>query len=1292
MFKRLLGFLVLVGLCASSWMAQAQQAAYYPAIPWTKPSVDNHPKTLPGIAGGCGALFSAPQSVTVGRTFFDPDSESVSTSDSVAVPAHYSDTGGSVSATCYGDIVGLFLSPELDQCQTEICFDRCKADADPGYPVPAKDKTCNDIGPGNAHAFFDNWPEEEKWIKSYCSSFADTAAGLTKCKELCEAGAPGLGGVSFALPAGKVCADIEKTGSFDIPTNVALELYCSEVMTENADALTACKEACVSENATCDDIKDVNPHAWALKYCGKGFAMKPEEQKKLAGCFKTNFPESCKKVGTPVLVNDGDRDAGDVSLEDNWPAGPDQMIAGLIPDPVDSFFPTKTVDTTLFLPVDVVQANFNAATPQLETVILNYFPLNANFFDSFGALADGDALAVMKFMLGLMPVPFPQFFSNPDYQTEGPIFAVMDNFQAGPGLKENKQNECTTKDNADPKSYKNCRSSPVGIQAVNVSNAGSNDLAVLHQNFSSPPKVDPIDIDNNGVPDAPELDELLKMGAQAVQFLIPSMGNAPVAKNYCSNVQNGVFPGKDVTNPSSQGINVGFLNMNMRFATGKTLLDAQIKTTNENQILGYLTWYKNRNDGSLEFDKQPTADNPYRLCVGKSPTHFVKANLDGDKDATGHPIYDDLVVSEFGGFTPSWDPTIFAAFMEVAGGMTFIRDYTGNGGQVLHLPIAPDMGNTHIQHYIDTACGDVDGDGDDDCVATGMDGMGLQIHAGLKELFRVPDVAVAGKPQPQAGGGPDEVFFPWAGDCTVDVADPNKVTCAGLEKFADGSWMCDKQPTQDVNGTAFLNNPANPEDMVEAQKPDLYVCHGAPLDPTCPEFKKENALRYLYKVRYELKITNVNKTPVQVLEDMNGPQNKFPVAGADCAVKDNGGGKNFSMVCTGIPDFDGWTCDIRPVPDPAGLQMTCQALTTARGANGEMPASFAQWPDAFGESDADMKDIVTPDWEAGVRKDFPVIRDAFYACGYDFNINRNSEFAVYMNPGNGAFNTIYPNLHYVDMAQVKVPRIVPDFPMNFDMSNIVNLKNGIGNINVNLPGGQGAAQQQGFVDELPVVENLNDEEDKFNLDYMGVRYGMNVKGTGPNNTIGLGVWPFDVELADLVDKTGAPKPDGLADAVVALNNSHYVAIIASQGGWEPFKGAPTLYFDTSTPELKTRHSNFLVKAVEKVKLGEKLSAIDYLTLLGGLMSGTSYVTVPKDPINGLNEFTQPDARRGIVAIHAFPWRLVGTWLNSLELPIGILGDGAAQKIGGGCAGPGGAGGCAGPGGGGGCALIPGGES
>ncbi len=216
--------------------------------------------------------------------------------------------------------------------------------------------------------------------------------------------------------------------------------------------------------------------------------------------------------------------------------------------------------------------------------------------------------------------------------------------------------------------------------------------------------------------------------------------------------------------------------------------------------------------------------------------------------------------------------------------------------------------------------------------------------------------------------------------------------------------------------------------------------------------------------------------------------------------------------------------------------------------------------------------------------------------------------------------------------------------------------------------------------------------------------------------MGLGVWPFHATLADLVDKTGAPRPDGCADAILALNNSFHVALIPSQACkkvegkpgqyeqdkiiMEPFKSAPTLFFDSTTPKFKQDMAVFVKAPLQKLLDKQPLDATDKLTLGIAMLSGTSFVTVPEQPLTGAREFVDLSPQRGIVAIHGFPWRLLLTSLNSAEFPASMV-EGLIKTFGntlqglfGGIAGQGAAApGCAnipGAAGGGkaGCTLIP----
>ena len=924
---------------------------------------------------------------------------------------------------------------------------------------------------------------------------------------------------------------------------------------------------------------------------------------------------SCRTVNNPVLVTNGKQDTRDYGLEDNWPSGPTALVGELIPDPLDSFFPTVPYKTFLFLPIHGTEVKIdNAATSSVA--VLNYFPINPTFFDAIGTsvnsiFTDDDASRVLT---QLIPAPLPGFLLNPEFQaSDAPLFTIVDQFQDGsaPRFTLNNQNESVV-DTLIKKSPKNTRSSPVAIQNLPITGAGSEDLAVLHQSFFDPaPRVVPPP--PAGSPPIVPSDPLQE---QLVRLLFPWQFSPSTAKDYCTN-GNPSFLGRKASNGSSQPIDTNYLSIALNLAVGQNLASVNLSTPIKSSILGYLTSYQNMGGGIFNrLGRGTPADplDPNRFCVGKTPDSFVKANLDGGPEAN------DLVVSNFGGFglhgvqPIALDPGLA---VEVAGGMTFVRNFAGGAGDVLHIPIKPVVGNnTHPVHPINVTCGDINGDGLDDCITTFMDGMGFNFGMDAQKFYRVPEVIIAEQGQYPTQWPSCEVGR--LGSRTVCNSMNSNQTAAvysNLQGFDNGNWSCDRLPRVQTAGGDTVASPASATSEVVGNR-DIFSCHGRPQNASCPEFVPANASQFVYKVNYDF-------------NGLTGNSN-WPPRSWNCGVVgpsvSNPNEKTFSCNITGF-EPNSWTCtfiDLAPADNiPDNYNFRCEGTANA--------ATVPSLPANLESVNATLKrnDIVT--------------RDALFSCDHSqVNVNRESEFAVYMNHGKGrnsrgaynfdtSFTSNRSDLHYVNMAQYSVPRIVPDFPVQF----------------------QTGTNWRGF-----------------NTNTMSVRDDVSVRGNGPNNTIGLGVWPFHAELADVVNSQGAPIPDGKADAVIALNNSNYVAIIASRGdprdpSVEPFTGSPILFLDSAAqmPASSPRNAGNLLEFVRTAvgKLNNPgrgaLTVADRLSLLVGLASGTSFVTVPKDPINALNEFGQPETNRvdsangrGLMTIHGFPWRILMTWINSLEVP------------------------------------------
>ncbi len=1077
--------------------AHGQTAAFYPSIPLTKAPLNGaanpHPDSWPSLLGDDGSfskIFSSPQSVVFGPTFFNPESGPAVTSNGVVIPGHYLDSQAPINVTPQTDGSGA--------CLIEL-----------------------------ANFFSQNFDfQNGRFARSACfaSAFCDTL----------------------------MCA----------PSDIS--------------------PACVS--------------------C----------RRSILECLLKSIPESCKNVGNPVLVTNGAQDPQDQLLEDNWPAFPDTLVAGLIPDPVDSVFPTLSQRTDFFLPIDgkeIISAN----PPSRQVAALNYLPLRSDFlnilFRRINQVNTEDDFN--DFLAQFVPMPFPGFLLDPELQQQqAPLFGVMHDFNGGVQTTYNFQNECVV-DRV--KSTQNCRSAPVSLETVPLSSSESKDLVILHQYF-----LDPISLDRptGTLPTSVANLRNNSFLRQFAQLLFPRDVPGALAEKYCTNVIGGNFPGKVSGNPWSQPINVSFFSQDYDFVQAGSLGHTSGSVPVRNSILGYLTSYKNK--GGAEFERIGRASNtndPLRFCVGKTPTHVEKANLDGD-------ISPDLVVSNFGGFNLNGplQPGLVGPnkFLETAGGMSFIRNFDGKSGELLHLPLVPHRGATHPLHPIHVSCGDLNGDGADDCLVTFMDGMGIHLDMNFVKEYRVPDVI---RSDLTLGG--DHLVPDMGGNCLNCSAPPNNLQLpsgvteaiyGNIPNFNDGDWACQR--------ILPLVNPANPGEVQASPSPyDLYECSGSAKDITCPDFSRSHADRFVYKVKYRVyDPAGCGAAAPEFQSLVSGGQFPPPAWNCDTIQQDSVmSTASFTCHVPGMDASDPWKCEYAMRPAPfAGVPSDCNIRCS-----GTMPAQATPtFPQIL---DVVISNGPTPFFRRGG----PVEREAIYQCGYPFNVDRNSEFAVYMNDGHGGFSnaTSSLQLQYVSMegaanaGRADDRRIVSQFPVAYTSMTDWVVFSSTGN---SIP-----------ADRIP---------------RMSLRSSLTAQGRGANGSMELGVWPFHSVLADMVDKTGAPNPDGLKDAIIALNNSHFVAILPSQGGRTPFNGSPTLFIDSSTPKYKKELSDFLSGPLQHANNPTPISSSDQLSLLLGLASGTNFVSVPQDPINGLNELSAPETNRGIVALHGFPWRMLMTWVNSLEYP------------------------------------------
>ncbi len=636
-------------------------------------------------------------------------------------------------------------------------------------------------------------------------------------------------------------------------------------------------------------------------------------------------------------------------------------------------------------------------------------------------------------------------------------------------------------------------------------------------------------------------------------------------------------------------LDINHLAVGMTGVYGEVLAGFELSTPIQSHLLGYLTSHKNDPGTPDLFQKQPSPEHPYRYCVGTGSIDFETGNFNGNDTP-------DLAVANFGGlglsgpFAPGMgDPGGLA--LEVAGSVNFISDYAGgnNTESMNNLPIVPVPGQRHPVHPIDCATANIVGHDNGVHDVACTYGDAMGMHL---EVARNIFYSV---PDIIRSESVEDTCPPFG----MMPAAPMGPGCG----HADGTWFMYNtnaaastlKPLEEWRCRALdeTANPANPgEDLADA----IPVPGG---DPVYDLFECEGRADSITCPRLDR--AHATKFEYSALYS-------FSTAAARTAVRAIWGGctaagPNFTCNIAGF-EPNSWQCQ-EGGAGPAAFPLACRG-TTVDNTVTQLPAPL---------TDAGAGTLIPP-----------VERNMIFRCGYNFNLARDSEFCVYINNGTGGFSTSYPNHHCIDMAQYSVPRIVPEFPVNL--------------VNLSFPkasyfGGPVCGGAMGG----PLAAN----------DCKTMKSWGNVSANG---MMGLGVWPFSIDLADLCNTTGAPIPDGKADAILGLNNSHYVALICSKGGAEPYKSADVLFLDASTPRHKADMGEYLQDQIAKITAGTPLILSDYLKLSMGLMSGTSFVTVPKDPINGLNEFSEAETRRGIVAIQAFPWRTFVTFMNSL----GGIGD------------------------------------
>jgi hypothetical protein len=1196
-------FSLLIMFLLAAGTLTAQTINFYPPIPQTdrdsSSNKSNPPAVVPVPMNRTSALWSGPTAMATANTFFLPDAEpglGAVTSDSITVPGNISETGAAVGIEGFPD--------------SAIYWSQFFTTKHPGIIYP-----------------------------TYPSGYTPSPARITR----------------------------------DIVQANAMHIFDYQASTAFQGGAQSCGSATGNGSQSC--FRDIE----CFSLC-------------LTGAFtdyQTNFPASLLTNENPIRITDGEQDLGDFFLTDVAPTG-DELVAEFIPDPLDSFFPTysKTLKLTAPVDVDMIQSVDSSSK---QAVILNRFPLQD---EVSSVIKDQPNL----FYLTWPVLPYPLMYADPLLQNKGGhLFAIASDFgdgpvppeaETGPKFTYNDDNECMTQEGgvsdwAHPKMTdpRNCLSQPTAIRALPIFGTDRDDIVVLHQRINHPlvPNTAPaavcqieaylptwrdyftnFDKTQNQFPDLKTTDSPLKI-YNAVNIgltgLAGSLGTGVTFTSFGAQIGFGIDLAQPVDNTISSTM---FNNIPNGISSAFNWL-----FTNQ----GYLTTYKNNHSAgdspdASKFDVVKTvAGTRSRYGVGQVPSDMAVADVDNNAATPDLLIVDygaiDLVglgqllgsVLPLGG--QSFDGNVLYGF-DSAGGFMAVENFgedstthevhAKNG--MYYYPIRPDqfrhsdpvhpvhISTSHVPH----GC-DFNGDKKDDAAVTFFDGMGMSLDATITSQYQIPDIISSPQsfadpllragpqgwksgtvcnnapltstdPSDCANGDPSQAYPGGTSNVADDPANPFVATYelpdSGLNEFKCKRIEDGKEKNLDA---AY---PAGPDQLWSDDQSDLWECQGAASNPACPALKRENASQFVYHVvlgGYKAQDGTWAATVSSTTQTV--ATGSMPLAWQPMGCSEDA--STHKITCAHPPTgFEIWSCETKAMPFQGGgtsgiptLIITCSGKTVL-ASDASFPRSIPNFlaHQTGSEMWVDMA---------------PVERDMIFDCGLKFGINRDSEFAVYMNDGNGGFLTPEAHHNYVQVAFDGMEKIVPSIPFNKK------------------------------ADIVPPM-SMNRTDDRMSMESSGA-----VKGT-----VGTGPWPYSVACADMVDSNGSPFPDGNADIVVGMNNSHQVCLFPSQASQDPkkqnkmnpFTNTKMICFDSSTTDYKNKLAAYLKDANDDLAKdpvgGLFLTPQDYLKFGIGLASGTSFVDIPKDSINGLDDMNgDVETRRGITAIHGFPWKDAYTIMNSV---------------------------------------------
>ncbi len=964
-----------------------------------------------------------------------------------------------------------------------------------------------------------------------------------------------------------------------------------------------------------------------------------------AGYNTAAMPNACKKALSENFIVDGEQDLGDAYEPDVAP-----LLAGAVPDPVDSFFPAVSPEYALAEPIDSV--SMKVADGVYQPAVLNRLPLdpafagvkNADF--TGGVYPEGSGMTAEAF-LNLPLMPRPVFYANPKYvNANAPIFMMLQNFGLGPvsgppgpppNPTYNVQNECNTSETFSWLPLKvtnptNCYSQPTSIVAADVDADGVQDLVTLHQRiyhraFRNKAKFNACAgpggtcfVAHPGWSVESCMEECLKD---------PNISYTPSWKDYLTNFDKSA---NHYTTPfdAAHDPTKSFSAIELKLY-GVTLPYVPLGTPMDVHQQGYVTAYLNTNASAPWkadlFKRSEPGGNICRFGVGPVPTGLV-----ADAAFDTHPGTD-LVVSNFGEFDA--EGVMSTGQFAAAGGITVVNNFdakTCTAANIATYALNPgvSMNWSDPVNPVMIAKGDFNGDHHPDVAVTFFDSfLRSPVEIGQKDTYVFPDVVRADDKSAPSFFSPN-IQCNWdpgtnppgssKSDC-VDGGPPAMIIPNPAAAFPFTAHYFNTDQVNQVRCKRISIESNNPAHWGESgilggpMKYDLFQCTGEANGGSCPKFDghHDHVSKYVYRTDYRFDCDAMTHEI-----EYDGATPGLPPAWVSWGCTVSGG----TLSCSGVPGFENWQCDVgRCTGASPKLDLTnCWGVTNDNS-----------WKQVTGTAGGETKDLVEPPAGETWKLLSPVERDGVYQCGFNVAVNKSPEFAVYMNnpssPGK-FYNLKDPAVsnNYVSISSSAIDRIVPDItlpaPSSPKEAKCLNL------IDCSCPGTDTSCDLAGAT--------------YTDADYKDHRM-LRVREEKDPDSLPLSAWPYSIACADLVDKDGNDTPDGLDDCVVGFLNSHKLALFPSRGGLQPFTDTNMIVIDSTSPGYKDMLATMTTAAPSTPE--------EWADTIMSVFSGTNAVDIPQEPINAFNDIDgSAEKRRGITAVHGIPIKGIETLFNS------VLGD------------------------------------